>query len=82
MKSLPETAADRRQPEPASDVGDRLLTFREVNALLGLHCRTAHTVRGYAARGLIRAVRLNGRMVRYSQASVLALIAGQGAKAK
>jgi predicted DNA-binding transcriptional regulator AlpA len=56
---------------------DRLLTFREVNALLGSNCKTSATVRSYAASGLIRAVRINVRVVRYSERSVLEMIAGR-----
>lgn len=55
---------------------DRLLTAQETTALLGLKCRTAHTALNYARRGLIRAVRLNARTVRFSEASVRQLIAG------
>ena len=55
---------------------DRLIDFRRVGELIGSRCRTAHTARAMAARGLIRAVRLNERVVRYSEASVRALVAG------
>jgi predicted DNA-binding transcriptional regulator AlpA len=69
-----------RTCEPAifpSAPADRLITFREVNSLLGLACKTGHTARAYAARGLIRAVRINERVVRFSEASVHALVAGK-----
>jgi len=56
---------------------DRLLHHREVYGLLSLKCRTGNTARAYAARGLIRAVKLNERTFRYSEASVLALVAGK-----
>jgi len=54
---------------------DRLVGFREVNAIVGSACKTSHTARSLASRGLIRAVRLNERVVRYSEQSVFALIA-------
>lgn len=61
----------------AAPTGERLLTFREVHQLLGLRCRTGHTARALAARGQIRCVRLNGRVLRYTEASVRALIDGK-----
>lgn len=61
---------------------DRLLNFRQVNELIGSSCRTGHTARALAARGQIRCVRLNERCLRYSEASVLALIAGRAAEAQ
>ena len=56
---------------------DRLLGFREVNRLVGSACKTSHTARNLARRGLIRAVRVNERFLRFSEASVLAFIRGQ-----
>lgn len=56
---------------------DKLIDFRAVNALLGLRCRTSHTARALARRGQIRAVRLNERVVRYSLASVVALVGNE-----
>lgn len=69
--------------KPASDetsaVADKLIDFRAVNSLLGLRCRTSHTARAMAHRGQIRAVSLNGRVMRYSLASVMELVlAGSG----
>lgn len=72
-----KSAADSRLIESTPAPADRLLTFREVNALLGMTCKTAHTARAFAARGLLRAVRINCRVVRYSEASVRALVAGR-----
>lgn len=69
--------ADSQSTESTTAPADRLLTFREVGALLGFSCRTGHTARAYAARGQIRAVRLNERVIRYSEASVRELIAGR-----
>jgi len=56
--------------------GDRLLHFREVHALLGSKCKTGHMARALAARGQIRAVHLNERVIRYSENSVRSLISG------
>ena len=58
---------------------DRLLGFRQVYELIGSNCKTGHTARALAGRGLIRAVRLNERVLRYSEASVRELIAGRSA---
>jgi hypothetical protein len=57
---------------------DRLVDHRRVNELLGLRCKTSHTARNYANQGLIRAVRINARVVRFSENSIIALLAGQG----
>jgi hypothetical protein len=57
---------------------DRLVDHRRVNELLGLNCKTSHTARKYANQGLIRAVRINARVVRFSENSIIALLAGQG----
>jgi predicted DNA-binding transcriptional regulator AlpA len=59
-------------PPPA----DRLIGFREVSALVGSACKTSHTARNLARRGLIRAVQINERVVRFSEASVRAFING------
>lgn len=58
---------------------DRLITFREVNTLIGSRCQTGHAARSLAAKGLIRAVRLSPKTVRYSEQSVNALIQGKDA---
>lgn len=58
-------------------VEDRLVDFRRVGELLGLRCKTGSTARALAARGQIRAVYLNSRVVRYSESSVLDLINGK-----
>jgi hypothetical protein len=55
---------------------DRLVDHRRVNELLGLKCKTSHTARAYADRGLIRAVRINARVVRFSESSIFALLGG------
>ena len=68
-------SATAKNTSPA--VADCLLDFRAVHALIGSKCKTGHTARSLAARGLIRAVRLNERVVRYGQNSVLALVAGK-----
>lgn len=56
---------------------DRLICFREVGQLLGLRCKTSHTARSLAERGLIRAVYINDRTIRYSANSVLDVVAGR-----
>ena len=63
----------RQETPPA----DRLIGFRDVNRLVGSACKTSHTARNLARRGLIRAVRVNERFLRFSEASVLAFIRGQ-----
>lgn len=73
MKSNPSSC----EASSAGGAGDRLLTFREVYALIGSACKTGHTARMLAARGQLRAVRLNERVVRYSEKSVLDLVAGR-----
>jgi hypothetical protein len=73
-------AAASRQTEAtttATSQGDRLLTFREVNRLIGSACKTSHTARTLAARGQIKVVRLNERLMRFSEASVRDLVAGR-----
>jgi len=63
--------------DTVSAKSDRLICFREVHTLIGSACKTGHTARSLAARGLIRAVRINERVVRYSEHSVLALVSGK-----
>jgi len=57
-------------------VNDRLIDFRKVHLLTGSQCKTGHYARSLASRGLIRAVRFNERVIRYSEHSVLSLVAG------
>jgi hypothetical protein len=73
-KTSPDAAGSRSIEQPATD---RLLHYSGVNHLIDSKCKTGHTARSLAARGLIRGVRLNERVIRYSEASVLALIAGR-----
>ena len=61
---------------PAS-TEDRLLHFRDVNALIGSRCKSSHAARNLARRGQIVAVYLNQRVVRYTQTSVLKLARGE-----
>jgi predicted DNA-binding transcriptional regulator AlpA len=77
MNAAPQTA-DSRSTESLTPQ-ERLLTFRQVIALLGYHSNTSHTIRRLARRGQLKAVRLNERVIRYSESSVRALIAGGGA---
>lgn len=60
----------------ATAKSDKLISFREVHALLGSTCKTGHYARQLAKRGKIRAVYLNERVMRYSAASVQKLIGG------
>lgn len=60
-----------------TETADRLIGFREVYALTGSNCRTGHTARALAARGQIKAVRINERVMRYSLRSVLELVNGR-----
>lgn len=63
----------------AQNTTDRAITFREVNQLVGSSCKTSHTARSLARRGLIKPIRLNERVIRYSEASVRELINRGGA---
>jgi len=56
---------------------DRLIDFRTVADLVGSRCKSAHCALRLAAKGQIRAVRINARTVRYSENSVNALISGK-----
>ena len=78
MRESKRTAAStvKNEATPATAKSDRLLTFQQVHALLGSSCKTGHYARSLAARGQITARRLNERVIRYSEASVNALIEG------
>lgn len=76
IRNSEKHAASSRQTEQQSAALDRLLDYREVNHLTGSRCKTAHTARALAARGMIHAVRLNARVVRYTESSVRRLVAG------
>ena len=73
----PAASTVKNEANTATAQADRLLTFRQVHALIGSACKTGHTARALAARGQIKGIRLNGRVLRYSEASVLALVAGK-----
>jgi len=78
MATIHDAAASGKNEAPtATAQADRLLTFREVNRLIGSACKTSHTARTLAARGQIKVVRLNERLMRFSEASVRDLIAGR-----
>jgi hypothetical protein len=72
-------------PAPANQSGgtvppvtkDTLIGFRTVNEMIGSACKTSHSARSLARRGLIRSVRYNSRVVRYSAQSVAELVAGR-----
>ncbi len=63
--------------EALQNTTDKLVDFREVSQRLGLKGKTAHTVLGYARRGLIEQVRLSARTYRYTLSSVLRLAKGE-----
>lgn len=67
-------------PKPKA-APDRLVDFRRFNEILGFSSRTSHTARSYARNGLIRAVRINARVVRYSENSILDLAGARGGEA-
>ena len=54
---------------------NRLLTFREVNAMIGSICKTAHPALNLARKGLIESVRINQRTIRFNEASVHKFVA-------
>lgn len=58
------------------------MPFIEVNRLIGSRCRTGHTARALMRKGLLKGTRLNSRVIRYSENSVLALIAGRATEAQ
>jgi len=77
VKQLDEAnAADSRQMESTTGP-DKLVHHRRVYELIGSSCKNGATARSLANRGLIRAVKINGRVIRYSEASVFALVAGR-----
>jgi hypothetical protein len=47
----------------------------EAKALLGYRCRTSHVLRNLEKRGLIKAIRLNSRCLRYDPDDIRRLIA-------
>ena len=59
-------------------IEDTLVDFREAQRMLGSRCKTSHYALSLARRGLIRAVRLNERSVKFSRRSILELIARGG----
>ncbi len=77
MKLNQHTAGSRQITESTTAPADRLLTFRQVGERIGLACKTSHTARALAARGQLVAVRINERVVRFTESSVLALVAGR-----
>jgi excinuclease UvrABC nuclease subunit len=56
---------------------NRLLTFREVNAMIGSICKTSHPALNLARKGLIESVRINERTIRFNEASVHKFVAGK-----
>jgi len=73
MQTTHEAPSGQTESKTASD---RLIDFHEVNQRLGLRCKTSHTARAIAARGQIEAVRINPRVLRYTESSVNRLVLG------
>lgn len=76
LKNHSAASCATNEATPVTAPADRLLNYKEVNAVIGSQCRTSHTARKLARRGLIKAIRLNDRVIRYSELSVLALVEG------
>lgn len=81
-KSTHADASGKNEATHATAQADRLLPFIEVNRLIGSRCRTGHTALALMRKGLIKGIRINERVIRYSENSVLALIAGRAAEAQ
>ena len=81
-KSTRAAASGKNEATHATAQADRLLHFLVVNRLIGSRCRTGHTARDLMRKGLIKGIRINERVIRYSENSVLALIAGRAAEAQ
>lgn len=85
MRTHTKSTASEATPAPANQSGgtvppvaeETLLTFRQVNQRIGSGCKSSHTARNLARRGLIRAVQINSRCVRFSAQSVADLVAGR-----
>jgi hypothetical protein len=77
-----QAASGKNEATHATAQADRLLHFLVVNRLIGSRCRTGHTARDLMRKGLIKGIRINERVIRYSENSVLALIAGRAAEAQ
>jgi len=80
----PQRPAARSVENPSANIvtpvsGDRLLDRTETNRLLGLKGHTSHTLRAMASRGQLEAVRINSRVLRFRESSVLRLIDGRAA---
>ncbi|AKC83435.1 hypothetical protein IMCC26134_12875 [Verrucomicrobia bacterium IMCC26134] len=75
-----QAASGSNEDTTATAQADRLLTFRGVYELTGNACKTGHAALRLARAGKIRAVRINERVIRYSESSVRALVAGRVAK--
>ena len=59
---------------------DRLVDYREATPLLGSKCKTPHFCRRLERRGLLRAIRLSPRCVRYSLSNVMDIVGGKGGR--
>lgn len=76
LKNYSAASCAKNEANLATANADRLLRYQEVNRAIGSKCRSAHTARNLARRGLIKSVRINERVIRYSERSVLALVEG------
>lgn len=81
-KSTRAAASGKNEATHATAQADRLLHFLVVNRLIGSRCRTGHTARDLMRKGLIKGIRINERVIRYSENSVRTLIAGRAAEAQ
>ena len=81
-KSTRAAASGKNEATHATAQADRLLHFLVVNRLIGSRCLTGNTARDLMRKGLIKGIRINERVIRYSENSVLALIAGRAAEAQ
>jgi hypothetical protein len=76
VQTTSKAPASGQKEAPTARI-DKAVDFRRVNELTASKCKTGHYARALAARGQIRPIKLNSRTIRYSEASVLALIAGK-----
>ena len=58
----------------AAAPAEKLITYREVNDLLGLKCKTSHSVLLFFKRNSLPIIRLNARVIRFRESDVQRLI--------
>ena len=71
-----KNASESRLSESPTTQPDRLLKFQTVARMLGLAENTSHTIRAMAKRRQLTEVRFNGRLLRYTESSVIELMKG------